>query len=180
MRMRDVLPVLKELGLTAVVGVRSSSTCPLLFHYGRSDMSVDYNGAVVAPDALRDVIHSNPELLEAVENHRLISYEDDRGDRQLHIALQLTRARPAAAALDAGPATARTSSAELRAPQRGLPQRRSSPLRTARCPPSRSTPHRTGPFATDSGKLKNEYVWQLPAGDLDQWDMDLSHVFPRR
>lgn len=72
---------------------------PLLFHDGRSDMSIDYHGAVVAPDTLRDVIDGDAKLLEAVENHRLISFEDKRGDRQLHFAVQLTDA-PAAAAID--------------------------------------------------------------------------------
>jgi phenylacetate-CoA ligase len=36
-------------------------------------------------------------------------------------------------------------------------------------------PHRTGPFAGDGRKLKNEYVWQLEAAELAEWDVDLSH-----
>ena len=37
-------------------------------------------------------------------------------------------------------------------------------------------PYRTGPFREDGKKLKNEYVWQLPAGSVAQWDLDLSWV----
>ncbi|GHH78207.1 CoF synthetase [Promicromonospora soli] len=176
LRMRDVLPVLKELGHDSVVDEKFLDL-PLLFHYGRSDLSVDYNGAVVGPDALRDVIHSSTELLEAVENHRLISFEDERGDRQLHIALQLTESATAAAGLEQERFRAFVAD-ELR--------RRNADFHNGvLTAPDGTLPtiafygHHSGPFATDGGKLKNEYVWQLPAGDLARWDMDFSHVFSR-
>jgi phenylacetate-CoA ligase len=175
-RMRDVLPVLKELGHHAVVDEKFLDL-PLLFHYGRSDMSVDYNGAVVGPDALRDVVHSSPELLEAVENHRLISYEDAHGDRQLHIALQLSESATAEAALDQERFRALVAD-ELRRRNRDF----HNAVLTA---PDGTLPtiafygYRSGPFATDSGKLKNEYVWQLPESALAQWETDFSHPFTR-
>ncbi len=40
--------------------------------------------------------------------------------------------------------------------------------------------HRSGPFRGDGAKLKNEYVWQLPAEQVAQWELDLRHVAPRR
>ena len=153
-----------------------ASDLPLLFHYGRSDMSIDYNGAVVAPDALRDVIYGDAKLLEAVENHRLISFEDERGDRQLHIALQLTDA-PAAAAIDEAAYRTHIVS-ELRALNGDF----NNAILTA---PDHTMPtvafyhHRTGPFSADGRKLKNEYVWQLEAAELAQWDVDLSHPAER-
>lgn len=175
-RMRDVLPVLEELGHDAVVAEKFLDL-PLLFHYGRSDLSVDYNGAVVGPDTLRDVVHSSPELLEAVENHRLISYEDDRGDRQLHVALQLSPGATEAGDLDQE--RFRTLVAdELR--------RRNTDFRNGvRTAPDGTLPtiafyaHGTGPFTGDGGTLKNEYVWQLGADEVGRWDLDLSHVFTR-
>lgn len=176
LRMRDVLPVLRELGHDKVVDEKFLDL-PLLFHYGRSDMSVDYNGAVVGPDALRDVIHSSPELLEALENHRLISYEDANGDRQLHIALQLTEGATAAASLDQEGLRAFVAD-ELR--------RRNGDFHNGvRTAPDGTLPtlafygYRSGPFAADSGKLKNEYVWQLSGGPLARWELDLAHVFAR-
>ncbi|WP_369375513.1 phenylacetate--CoA ligase family protein [Promicromonospora sp. Populi] len=182
LRMREVLPVLKELGHDAVIAEKFLDL-PLLFHYGRSDLSVDYNGAVVGPDALRDVIHSSPELLETVENHRLISYEDAGGDRQLHIALQLTAAATAAAALDQD----RLDQDLYRALVAEELRRRNGDFHNAvLTAPEGTLPtiafygYRSGPFATDSGKLKNEYVWQVSGSALAQWDMDLSHEFSRR
>ncbi len=177
MRMRDLLPVLKELGHDEVIREKFLDL-PLLFHYGRSDLSVDYNGAVVGPDALRDVIYSNAELLEAVENHRLISYEDANGDRQLHIALQLTAGATAAGTLD---------QARFRELVMDELRRRNGDFHNAiRTAPDGTLPtiafyaFHAGPFAEDGSKLKNEYVWQLPQGGLDRWEVDLTHVVARQ
>lgn len=38
---------------------------------------------------------------------------------------------------------------------------------------------RTGPFVKDGAKLKNEYVWQLSAEQVSQWDLDRSHMASR-
>jgi phenylacetate-CoA ligase len=173
LRMRDVLPVLREKGLSAVVAEKFLDL-PLLFHYGRSDLSVDYNGAVVAPDALRDVLFGDPALLEAVENHRLIAFEDDAGDRQLHIALQLS---PNAGDVETGPWRELVV-----AGLRRLNLDFSNAVRTAApgtLPTVAFYPHRTGPFAGDGAKLKNEYVWQLGPGESDQHGLDLGWTSPR-
>jgi phenylacetate-CoA ligase len=176
-RMRDLRPVLREHGYDRLLD-DALLDLPLLFHYGRSDLSVDYNGAVVAPDALRDVVYGDPSLLAAVENHRLISYEDDRGDRQLHIAFQLSAA--------GGPFDGTVGGADARAyvvdELRRLNRDFSNAIRTA--PPGTMPtvafyPFRTGPFAGDGKKLKNEYVWQLAADQVGQWGLDRSWEAPR-
>ncbi|GAB3165068.1 phenylacetate--CoA ligase family protein [Myceligenerans halotolerans] len=176
MRMREVLPVLRELGHTDVLDEKFLDL-PLLFHYGRSDLSVDYNGAVVGPDALRDVVHGDAELLDAVENHRLISFEDDDGDRQLHIALQLAEAATESGTLDEAHMR-QYITAELRRRNRDF----HNGVLTA---PDGTLPtiafygYRTGPFAQDGGKLKNEYVWQLDQGEITRWAVDLTHTVER-
>lgn len=172
-RVKDVTPILKELGYQNIVDEQFLDL-PLLFHYGRSDMSVDFNGAVVGPDALRDVIYGDPQLLEAVENHRLVSYEDDKGDRQLHIALQFSGSAKNLEGFD---------EAHYRdyiiAQMRKMNGDFHNAILTA---PGSTLPsiafysYHTGPFAKDGAKLKNEYVWQLAAGDISQWDVDLSHI----
>jgi phenylacetate-CoA ligase len=177
MRLREVTPILEELGHRAVIAEQFLDL-PLLFHYGRSDMSLDFNGAVVGPDTLRDVVYGDQELLGLVENHRLIGFEDDRGDRQLHIALQLTAAATAGEPLDADRLTAK-----VLADMRRINGDFDNAIKTA---PDGTLPtiafygHRTGPFRGDGAKLKNEYVWQLPAGQVARWGLDLSRVAPRR
>ncbi|MEQ3553596.1 hypothetical protein WIS52_24245 [Pseudonocardia nematodicida] len=157
LRIRDVLPVLRRYGLREVLDARELDL-PLLLQYGRSDSGVDYNGAVVPPDGLRDAINADPELLDAVENHRLVSYEDDAGDRQLHLALQLADGRDVA---DRAAAAHRLVTA-----LRGANGDLHNAIRTS-APGTEPTvgfyPFRTGVFTGDGARLKNEYVWHLDA-----------------
>ncbi|MGC4174892.1 phenylacetate--CoA ligase family protein [Demequina sp.] len=175
LRMRDLDPVLREVGLS---GLRSEriTDLPLLFLYGRSDMSVDYNGAVMAPDSVRDAVFSDPALADVIENHRLISYEDAAGDRQLHIALQLVQDAPAGAADQIAVGT--KVFAHLRAANGDF----SNAIRTApdgTLPSLAVYPYRTGPFAEDGKKLKNEYVWVLGVGEVDAWNLVPGYEPPR-
>lgn len=176
LRIRDLNPVLEELGLQRIIR-QQFLDLPLLFHYGRSDLSVDFNGAVVAPDALRDVIYADRRLLSAVENHRLVSFEDERGDRQLHIALQLT------AGADAAEADLDRWRAFIAAELRRINGDFNNAVLTSAdhtLPTIAFYPFRTGPFSQDGEKLKNEYVWQLDAEAAAGWELDLSHVVAKQ
>ncbi|MGY4720249.1 phenylacetate--CoA ligase family protein [Naumannella huperziae] len=156
---RELAPVLRRLGHAALLdGLRTD--LPVLFLYGRSDLSVDFNGAVVTPDEVRDVLNSHDDLIDAVHNHRLISYEDANADRRLQIALQLEEGRRA---------DEETTAAWARDVFAALLERNGDLRQACRTAAPRIWPtlaayeFRTGPFAADGRKLKNEYVWQLPA-----------------
>jgi len=175
LRVRDLDPVLREFGLEGLNDERITDL-PLLFLYGRSDNSVDYNGAVVAPDSVRDVIFTTPGIADLVENHRLISYEDAAGNRQLHFAFQLVEGAPTTA-LD-----------ELAVGTHVFQQLRetngdfSNAIRTApegTAPSFAIYPYRTGPFSQDGKKLKNEYVWVLEVGQIEQWELRPGYLPPR-
>jgi phenylacetate-CoA ligase len=157
LRMPELLPVLRRFGLRDVLDAKLLDL-PVLLHYGRSDLSVDYNGAVVPPDGLRDVINSDPELMDLVENHRLISYEDAAGDRRLHLALQLCSGRRVA---DPAAAARRVFAAMRRANGDFHNAIKTSAAGTE--PTLGFYPFRGGVFAGDGAKLKNEYVWTLDA-----------------
>lgn len=160
-RLRDILPSLKEAGLENVLKSRFLDL-PLLLHYGRSDLSLDYNGAVLSPDTVRDIINSDEALLDIIENHRLISYEDEDKNKQLHIALQL-----------------RGDTTLTKSEKRQLSHymfkemiRLNKDFKNA-CKTSKESvlptmefyKYRTGPFKSDGKKLKNEYVWNLSADE---------------
>jgi phenylacetate-CoA ligase len=66
---------------------------PVLFHYGRSDASLDYYGAVVTPDGLREALYATPELAERMREFRLAAYEDGHGTRRLVFAVELQPGR---------------------------------------------------------------------------------------
>ena len=171
LRVRDLNAVLKEFGLEHIIR-QQFLDLPLLFHYGRSDLSVDFNGAVVAPDALRDVLSGDRALLAAVENHRLVSFEDEQGNRQLHIALQLTAKATHERTLDEA-AYRKYILAQLR----GMNGDFNNAILTSpdtSLPTVAFYPLRTGPFRSDGAKLKNEYVWQLGPSAPQDWSLDLT------
>ncbi|HWN27486.1 MAG TPA: hypothetical protein VNP37_11030 [Actinomycetospora sp.] len=173
LRMRDVVPVLRRFGLTHVLDERVLDL-PLMLQYGRSDQSVDHNGAVVPPDGVRDAVAADPELLAAVESHRLVSYEDAAGDRQLHVALQLAAGRdlpdPAAAAHRLLAAMRRANRDLDHAIATGAPGTE---------PTVGVYPYRTGIFAGDGARLKNEYRWTLDAAGAATAGLDVAAVAGR-
>lgn len=167
MRLQQLRPILEKLGYQSILEHKLLDL-PLVFHYGRSDMSIDYNGAVVVPDGLRDVIFGDETLIVSVENHRLISYEDQNGDRQLHIALQLKQS------------VKRSDIDDKKYGKYILEQLRelNTDFDHAIITSSDKTlpsiafyDFRTGPFSEDGKKLKNEYVWTLTYADKEHWHL---------
>ena len=62
---------------------------PLLFLYGRSDMSIDYYGANVTPDSIREVLYAVERLAPIANTYRLLSYEDEQANKRMEIAIEL-------------------------------------------------------------------------------------------
>lgn len=172
LRVSELEPVLRELGLQHVLQSKLLDL-PLLFHYGRSDLSVDFNGAVIGPDSLRDVVNAHALLLGTVENHRLISFEDARGNRQLHLAIQLVDGADPAS-LDAAAIAAEVFT-ELR---RANGDFHNAILTSdeAMLPTLAFYRYRQGPFTGDGAKLKNEYVAHLDAAEAEAAGLDLTIV----
>ncbi|MES2971325.1 MAG: CoF synthetase [Patescibacteria group bacterium] len=64
---------------------------PILFLYGRSDMSVDYYGANVTPDSIREILYGIKDLASKLSTFRLLSYENKKSDKLMHIAIELCK-----------------------------------------------------------------------------------------
>jgi phenylacetate-coenzyme A ligase PaaK-like adenylate-forming protein len=136
-------------------GIEPNVDLPLLFIYGRSDMSIEYYGATVTPDSIREILYGVSELTPILNTFRLVSYEDDAHNKRMEIAVELTKGAPppadAAALADRvfrrlGEMNGDFYNAMFRtAPADNMP---------------RLTLHafETGPFAGGQRKLKNEYV----------------------
>jgi phenylacetate-CoA ligase len=68
---------------------------PLLFHYGRSDSTLAFYGANVAPADVEEAILSVPELSAGAGSFALLAGEDEDANKTLTIAVEL---RPGGAA----------------------------------------------------------------------------------
>lgn len=83
---------LKEIGKwDQLAGLLDKVDLPVLFLYGRSDMSVDYYGANVTPDSIREILYGMKELAPKLNTFRLISDENKNHDKLMHIAIELCK-----------------------------------------------------------------------------------------
>lgn len=151
----DLKKKLRELGRTDLLQ-HAEFDFGVLFHYGRSDLSVDYNGAVVGPEEVKQIINSHAVFSPDIESFRLISYEDKASHKHLLFAVEIK----------SGVNFSGTKGADLlahiidRLQESNLDFKsahRTSPLK----PEIRIYERGTGIFDPTHQKLKNDYVWNI-------------------
>jgi phenylacetate-CoA ligase len=64
---------------------------PLLYVYGRSDLTVPFYGAKLYPSDVEEVIHAHPLLAREINSFQLTSYEDERMNRRLKVRLETVK-----------------------------------------------------------------------------------------
>lgn len=72
-------------------GIEPRIDLPLLFIYGRSDMAIEYYGATVTPDSVREILYGLTELTPILNTFRLMSYEDENHNKRMEIAAELVK-----------------------------------------------------------------------------------------
>ncbi|MGB4800459.1 MAG: hypothetical protein WBP03_02995 [Candidatus Saccharimonadales bacterium] len=128
----------------------------VLFYYGRSDLSVDYNGAVVGPEEVRQIIENNDKFRSKVNTFRLISYEDSESRKHLLIAIEM-QSRETLSSSQADTLLALIVS-ELQANNLDF----ASAHRTSQLKPEIQVyPYASGIFDAEHAKLKNDYIWNI-------------------
>jgi len=100
---RKLAAALREEGLAIEDLGTPQSHFPILFVFGRTDLTVPFYGAKVYPSDLEDIINAHPTLVKQLNSFQLASYEDDKINRRLKIHLEtaknLNEALPAAEVL---------------------------------------------------------------------------------
>ena len=89
-RFRDLEQRLRARGLAAADLADRHSCFPVLFVYGRSDLTVAFFGAKVYPSDVEATILEHAVLSHAVRSFQFASYEDDRVDRRMAVHLELS------------------------------------------------------------------------------------------
>src|ERR1041385_785410 len=67
------------------------SRFPLLFVYGRSDLTVPFYGAKVYPTDIEEIINADSNLLRQINSFQISSYEDEAINRRLKICLETVK-----------------------------------------------------------------------------------------
>jgi phenylacetate-CoA ligase len=146
----------------AARGVAASSLAacfgcfPILYVYGRSDLTAAFYGAKVYPADVEATLLQHPALARAISSFQFSSYEDERVNRRLAIALEL--------ATDLAPEALAVAATELPVVfYRGLAKsnqdfREVSRLFGADAIEVTLFPNGTGPFAGADIRTKRQYI----------------------
>jgi phenylacetate-CoA ligase len=70
------------------------SRFPILFVYGRSDLTVPFYGAKVYPTDLEEIINADQNLARQINSFQISSYEDEAINRRLKIRLETVKHLP--------------------------------------------------------------------------------------
>mgnify|MGYP000556919925 CR=1 FL=1 len=90
-----LVTILKSLNISLDKLARPQTDLPLLFHYGRADMTVSFFGANISPTDVNEVIYSLPELSKIVNSYNLAVNEDNEGNKKLIISLEVQKGETA-------------------------------------------------------------------------------------
>jgi phenylacetate-CoA ligase len=70
---------------------KPQSRFPILFIYGRSDLTVPFYGAKVYPTDIEEVINGDENLVRQINSFQICSYEDEAINRRLKIRLETVK-----------------------------------------------------------------------------------------
>ena len=78
----------EELGINKNEIVAPRTDLPLLFHYGRADMTVSFFGANISPVDIQESMFEMNMLVEHCNTFQIRTSEDTAGDKTLEILLE--------------------------------------------------------------------------------------------
>jgi phenylacetate-CoA ligase len=73
---------------------KPQSRFPMLFVFGRSDLTVPFYGTKIYPTDIEEIINADPNLVKQINSFQIASYEDDSIDRRLKIRLETIKTLP--------------------------------------------------------------------------------------
>lgn len=85
---RQLASSLQEAGINIQELGLPQSCFPILFVFGRADLTVPFYGAKVYPTDVEDIINAHPVLVRSINSFQLSSYEDEQLNRRLRIHLE--------------------------------------------------------------------------------------------
>jgi phenylacetate-CoA ligase len=154
--LRGLTRRLAELGVEAEPMPGRIGHFPVVFVFGRSDLSVAFYGAKVFPSDMESVLLEHPVLSRAIGSFQFSSYEDERVDRRLAVDLELAPGSVSdSVEIEPGRLAVVLYEGLARANQ---DFREVSRMFRPEAIEVRIHPHGTGPFAGADVRLKLNYV----------------------
>lgn len=88
-QMKELYVVLKELNINEKELISPATDLPILFHYGRSNMTVSFFGSNIGPSDIQEALYKLPELACSIQSFCLATVEDADGNKQLIISMEM-------------------------------------------------------------------------------------------
>jgi phenylacetate-CoA ligase len=160
MRYRDAIAAIQRAGRGDIIeGLRASGVrllrLPLLFHYGRSDLSTSFFGTTVSPEGIRQALHAIPALNQSMESFKAFNAQNEHDDALLVIGVELAAGHDKTSfdlvdvrsrfATELGKIDGDFATVYATAPEDQRPE-------------IRLYEYRTGPFRDGHTKIKHSYV----------------------
>ena len=83
----EIKKIIKELNLEDQI-IWSKTDLPVLFHFGRSNMTVSFYGSNISPTDVQEVIYRIEKLSKNINSFFIETIEDDEGEKILKIMLE--------------------------------------------------------------------------------------------
>ena len=84
-----VYELMDELNIPRTSILKPQTDLPLLFHYGRSDLTVSFFGSNISPNDIQETIFSKKEFTELIHSFCIQLNENSEGDKFLELELEL-------------------------------------------------------------------------------------------
>jgi phenylacetate-CoA ligase len=155
-RFPELEKILKESGIKISDIGAAQSDLPLLFHYGRADMSVAFYGCKITPGDIEDIIFKDAELAQQVNSFSLITSEDEKMNKKLTLALEMNEGKKPLKAVEKVRndifEMLKSVNQDYRESSKMIPQGFEPALEVY--------PFGQGPFAANDIRLKKHYIQQ--------------------
>ena len=93
LQMKELYQIFDELNIDISTIVKPQADLPLLLHYGRADMTVSFFGSNISPVDVQEALFSLPELTDTVNSFCFNTVEDQEGNKQLVVNLEVQKNR---------------------------------------------------------------------------------------
>jgi phenylacetate-coenzyme A ligase PaaK-like adenylate-forming protein len=88
---RELSDSLSAFGVQITGLAGRQSKFPILYVFGRGDLTVPFYGAKVYPTDIEDIVSADSQLVKQINSFQLVSYEDEQINRRLKIHLETVR-----------------------------------------------------------------------------------------
>lgn len=85
----EIYEAMDALGIPRSAILKPQTDLPLLFHYGRSDLTVSFFGSNISPNDIQETIFSKPMFTESIHSFCIQLNENNEGDKFLELELEL-------------------------------------------------------------------------------------------